>query len=71
METRDDQAKNGMGDNMVKPIMLKFIPTPPPPIHQRLRKKNMEEKFKNFISILKLLSIILHLIDVLEQMHRY
>lgn len=44
---------------------------PPLPFSQRLKKKNKKRKFLKFISILKQLSINLHLIDTLKKMPKY
>lgn len=70
-ETRDDKAKDNAGDDVVTPKTLKPIPWPLQPFPQRLKKKNEEGKFQNFISMLKKLSINLPLIDALEQIPKY
>ncbi|XP_070004553.1 uncharacterized protein [Nicotiana sylvestris] len=47
------------------------IPRPPPPYPQRLAKKNGENQFKNFIDMMKSLSINVPLVEALEQMPGY
>lgn len=71
VNTRDELTKEVVGKNMDTPKMLKLILRHPPHFSQRLNKKNEEKKFKNFISMLKKLSINLLLIDGLEQMLGY
>lgn len=60
-----------MGKDVVTPIKLKPILRPPPPFCQRLKQKNEERKFQNFILMLKKLPINIPLIDSQEQMPRY
>ncbi|XP_070002864.1 uncharacterized protein [Nicotiana sylvestris] len=47
------------------------MPRPPPPYPQRLAKKNGENQFKNFIHMMKSLSINVPLVEGLEQMPGY
>ncbi|XP_070045752.1 uncharacterized protein [Nicotiana tomentosiformis] len=47
------------------------LPKPPPPYPQRLAKKNVENQFKEFIDMLKYLSINVTLVEALEQMPGY
>lgn len=44
------------------------LPKIPPPFLQHLKKKNTDENFKKFLSVLKYLSIKISLIDVLLTM---
>ncbi|KAK4733818.1 hypothetical protein R3W88_008079 [Solanum pinnatisectum] len=52
-------------------LPLQQIPRPPPPFHQRLRKKAEDGKFTKFITMLKQLSVNIPLVEALEQMPRY
>ncbi|XP_070051523.1 uncharacterized protein [Nicotiana tomentosiformis] len=47
------------------------MPRPYPTYPQRLAKKNSENQFKKFIDMMKSLSIIVPLVEALEQMHGY
>ncbi|XP_049399754.1 uncharacterized protein LOC125863800 [Solanum stenotomum] len=47
------------------------LPKIPPPFSQRLKKKNEEEKFRNFLSVFKNLSINLPLVEALLEMPGY
>ena len=47
------------------------MPIPPPPFPQRLVKKTEDGKYRRFITILKPLSIIVPLVQDLEQMPGY
>ncbi|XP_049364123.1 uncharacterized protein LOC125828843 [Solanum verrucosum] len=47
------------------------LPKIPPPFSQRMKKKNEEEKFRNFLSVFKNLSINLPLVEALLEMPGY
>ncbi|XP_070019548.1 uncharacterized protein [Nicotiana sylvestris] len=47
------------------------MPRPPPPYPQSLEKQNSENQFKNFIDMMKSLSINIPLVEALEQMPGY
>lgn len=64
-QIRDELAKEVVGENLVTLKKLKPILRPPPPFPQKFKKKNEEDEFQNFISMLKQLYINLHLIDVM------
>lgn len=70
-DNRVQTTKDGMSNKVVKLRKLKPIPRPSPPFPQRLKKKEEEDKFANFISMLKQLSINIYLIAALERMPRY
>ncbi|XP_070017918.1 uncharacterized protein [Nicotiana sylvestris] len=60
--------------DILEPLVQKAkapMPWPPPPYPQRLAKQNGENKFKNFIDMIKSLSINLPLVEALEQMLGY
>ncbi|XP_055806934.1 uncharacterized protein LOC129875691 [Solanum dulcamara] len=61
----DDNAKS----EVVKP--LPSIHKPPPPFHQRLKKKVEDSKFLKFIDMLKELSVNIVLVETFEQMSGY
>ena len=47
------------------------MPRPPPPFPQRLMKKTEDGKYRRFITMLKLLSMNVSLVEALEQMPGY
>lgn len=51
--------------------LVKTIPWPPPPFPKRLKKKKQIGKFKNFIPMLKKLSMNIPLLEVLKKMSEY
>jgi len=53
------------------PKVMHPLPKIPPPFPQRLKKKNENEKFKKFLSVLKKLSINLPLVEALLEMPGY
>nr|XP_009801318.1 PREDICTED: uncharacterized protein LOC104247072 [Nicotiana sylvestris] len=58
-------------DDIPEPVVQKAkapMPRPPLPYPQRLAKQNGENQFKNFIDIMKSLSINVPLVEALEQM---
>ncbi|XP_070055293.1 uncharacterized protein [Nicotiana tomentosiformis] len=57
-----------------KPVVPKAkapMPRPPPPYRQRLAKQNVENQFKNFIDMMKILFINVPLVEALEKMPGY
>ncbi|XP_015165552.1 uncharacterized protein [Solanum tuberosum] len=52
-------------------LPLQQIPRPPPPFLQRLKKKAEDGKFAKFITMLRLLSVNIPLMEALEQMSGY
>ncbi|XP_070014715.1 uncharacterized protein [Nicotiana sylvestris] len=55
----------------VMPKAKAHFPRPPPPYPQRLAKQKNENQFKNFIEMLKSLSINVPLVEALEQISGY
>ncbi|XP_049364332.1 uncharacterized protein LOC125829107 [Solanum verrucosum] len=53
------------------PKVMQPLPKIPPPFTQCLKKKNEDEKFKNFLAVFKTLSINLPLVEVLLEMPGY
>ncbi|XP_070057804.1 uncharacterized protein [Nicotiana tomentosiformis] len=74
-ETQEDL--NPSRDHIIdisEPVVQKAkapLPKPPPPYPQRLTKQNGENQFKNFIQMMKSLSINVPLVEALEQMPDY
>ncbi|XP_075079889.1 uncharacterized protein LOC142165174 [Nicotiana tabacum] len=76
----DDQIReevNPSRENIIdipEPVVQKAktpLPKPPPPYPQKLVKQNGKNQFKNFIQIMKRLSINIPLVKDLEQMPGY
>ncbi|XP_070007398.1 uncharacterized protein [Nicotiana sylvestris] len=60
--------------NIPEPVVQKArapMPRPPPPYPQKLDKQNGENQFKNFIDMMKSLSINVPSVEALEQMPSY
>ena len=53
------------------PMKVIPMPRPPPPFPKRLVKKIEDGKYRRFITMLKQLSINVHLVEALEQMSGY
>ena len=63
------KAEDSTGKDAEVPI--KVIPMPRPPLPQRLVKKTKDGKYRSFLTMLKKLSINVHLVEALEQMPGY
>ncbi|XP_049367955.1 uncharacterized protein LOC125832805 [Solanum verrucosum] len=75
MENEDPQnmkrAKEEAEQQIQVPKVIHPLPKIPPPFPQRLKKKNEDEKFKNFLSVFKSFSINLPLVEALLEMPGY
>ncbi|KAK4709999.1 hypothetical protein R3W88_004512 [Solanum pinnatisectum] len=65
------QPVRGKEKEVEQNFPLQQIPRPPPPFHQRLRKKAEDGKFTKFITMLKQLSVNTPLVEALGQMPGY
>lgn len=61
--------ENGKG--MVKDLILKTIPRPRAPYSQILKKNHKKRKYQKFLSMLKELSVIIPLVEELDQIPGY
>lgn len=64
-------VKDGASEVAKEQQRYKPVPRSPPPFPRRLKKREEEGKFKQFLSILKQLSINIPLIEALKKMPSY
>ena len=65
------EVEDNTGKDSEVPTKVIPMPRPPPPFPQRLVKKTEDGKYWHFLMMLKLLSIIVPLVEALEQMLGY
>ena len=65
------EEKESNGKDAEVPMTVIPMPRPPPSFPQRLVKKTEDGKSRHFITMLKQLSINVHLVEALEQMPGY
>ena len=65
------KVEDNTGKNVEVPTKVTPMPIPPPLFHQTLVKKTEDGKYQRFITMLKLLSMNVSLVEALEQMPGY